>query len=209
MLPALAAAVVLAAAAPADKVVVLLPLGQVDPAYVEATREAIASRLNVTIRVDSSRELPKDAFYKPRSRWRAEKLLAAIDQDPPAGAWKVVAITEGEISTTKGEIHDWGIVGLGNLGDRSCVVSTHIFKKWSRTRETLLRRVADSAVHELGHTLGLDHCETVGCVMRDAHGKAVLSADTSTGQYCGVCRKQLEPELLKEAPTTSARPEAR
>src|SRR5206468_263621 len=104
---------------------------------------------------------------------------------------------EAEISTTKGSIFDWGIVGLGNIGARSCVVSTFIYKKWSKTNETLLRRVADSAVHEFGHTLGLDHCESKGCVMRDARGFAVRSADTSSGQFCDRCRKQLPEGVLK------------
>jgi hypothetical protein len=53
----------------------------------------------------------------------------------------VVAVTEAEISTTKGDIFDWGIAGLGNLGGLSCVVSAYIYKKHSKTKEDLLRRL--------------------------------------------------------------------
>lgn len=177
-----------AATAPApEHVVVILPFGKVNPATIEAVSAAVIEAADVKIRVDPQRPLPKDAWYAPRKRWRAEKFLDAIDADPPEGAWKVLALTQVEISTTKNEFPDWGIVGLGNVGGLSSVTSTHIFKKWSKTNAVFLRRVTDSAVHEFGHTLGLDHCESTGCVMRDAKGKAVTSADTSTGHFCEVC----------------------
>lgn len=189
------------ATAPApEHLVVILPFGKVNPSYVEAVSAAVLEAADVKIRVDPQRALPKDAWYAPRKRWRAEKILDAIDADPPEGAWKVVAITEAEISTTKNEFPDWGIVGLGSVGGLSCVTSTHIFKKWSKTKGVLLRRVTDSAVHELGHTVGLDHCESTGCVMRDAKGKAVTSADTSTGRFCEVCHGLQHDAVLKDPP---------
>jgi archaemetzincin len=197
MLAALAF-VIAAATAPAERVVVILPMGKVNPAVLEAVSAALTEAADVKIRVDPQRELPKEAWYVPRKRWRAEKLLDAIDADLPEGAWRVVAITEGEISTTKDEYPDWGIVGLGSMGGPSCITSTHIFRKWSKTKDVLHRRVADSAVHELGHTLGLDHCESAGCVMRDAKGKAVTSADTSTGRFCEVCHGLQRDGVLKK-----------
>ncbi|WP_163999474.1 hypothetical protein [Pyxidicoccus caerfyrddinensis] len=179
----------------AEPVVAILPLGKVDQDVLDRVAKEIQARLRVQIRFESPRELPKAAWYAPRKRWRAEKLLEAIDADPPKGAWKVVAVTEGEISTTKGDIHDWGIAGLGNMGGLSCVLSTHIYRKHSKTKAVLLRRVGDLTIHEFGHTLGFDHCETDGCVMADAKGKAISSADHSSGNYCGRCLGQLSPEV--------------
>ena len=183
--------------APAERTVVIVPFGKVNPAFVTAVEQAVAATADVKTRVDPQREMPKEAWYAPRKRWRAEKILDAIDADPPEGAWKVVAVTEKEISTTKGKYEDWGIVGLGNLDDRSCITSTYIFRKHSRTQDVLVRRVRDSAIHELGHTLGLDHCETEACVMRDAKGKAITSTDASSGKYCDRCRALLPENVAK------------
>ena len=178
-------------AAPVERTVVILPIGKVNSSYIEAVSAAVTVAADVKVRVDPQRELPKAAWYAPRKRWRAEKILDAIDADPPEGAWKVLAITEAEISTTKDEYVDWGIVGLGNVGGLTSITSTRIFKKHSKTNADLMRRVSDSAIHELGHTLGLDHCESTGCVMRDAKGKAITSADTSTGKYCDLCHERV------------------
>lgn len=177
-----------------ERVVAIVPLGPVRQELVERVTQEIQARMNVRIRVEPSRELPKEAWYAPRRRWRAEKLLDWIDGNPPQGAWKVIAVTEAEISTTKGDIFDWGIAGLGNLGGLSCVVSAYIYKKHSKTEEALLRRLGDLTVHEFGHTLGFPHCEETGCVMADAKGKAISSADASSGHYCAKCLEKLSAE---------------
>jgi len=183
-----------AAAEPAERVIALLPLGKVSQDVLDRVAWDIQLRLRVKVRVEPRRELPQEAYYPPRRRWRAEKLLEFIDASPPHGVWKVVGITEAEISTTKGDIQDWGIAGLGSIQGPSCVVSTHIYRKHSKQREVMLRRVGDLAVHELGHTLGFDHCETEGCVMADAKGKAIKSADKSSGHYCARCLQGMSPE---------------
>jgi archaemetzincin len=177
-----------------EPVVALLPLGEVSPAVLEWVTRELEARLRVRVRREPRRELPKEAFYAPRRRWRAEKLLEAIDANPPKGAWKVVAITDAEISTTKDDIPDWRVAGLGSLQGLSCVLSTYIYRKHSKTEATLLRRMGDLAVHEFGHTLGFDHCETDGCVMADAKGMALESADQSSGHYCARCLGGLSPE---------------
>lgn len=175
--------------------VALVPLGKVHPEFLERVTREIEARMNVRVRVEPPRPLPKKAYYPPRKRWRAEILLDWLEESRPEGAWKVVAVTEEPISTTKGEIHDWGIAGLGNVDGVSCVLSAYLYKKHSRTQEVLLRRLGDVAVHEFGHTLGMGHCEEPGCVMSDAKGKAIASADASTGRYCPRSIEELAPDL--------------
>jgi archaemetzincin len=190
LLVLLGSPVALADEAP-EHVVSLVPLGEVKQAYLDRVAEELQARMAVRVRVEPARALPPEAYYAPRRRWRAEKLLEHLEANPPEGAWKVIAVTEAEISTTKGEIQDWGIAGLGSIGGLGCVVSVHIYKKHSKSRAALLRRLGDLAVHEFGHTLGLEHCEVKGCVMADAKGKAIRSADRSSGRYCARCLQAL------------------
>ncbi len=179
-----------------DRIIRLVPLGDVEPELLAAVSKAITARVNAAIEIAPREDLPAEAFYKPRKRWRAEKLLDFLDTRS-AGAFRVVGVTNVEISTTKGDIIDWGIAGLGSLDGPSCVVSAQLYKKHSKTKAVMLRRFSDVAVHELGHTLGMPHCASTGCVMADAKGNAIKSADHSTGQYCEPCRKLAPAAVLK------------
>lgn len=179
-----------------ERLIRLVPLGEVEPELLAAVSKAITARVDATIEIAPMQALPPEAFYKPRKRWRAEKLLEFLDTKAP-GAWRVVGITNAEISTTKADIFDWGIAGLGTIGGPACVVSAQLYKKHSKTKAVMLHRFSDVAVHELGHTLGMPHCESKGCVMADAKGNAIKSADHSSGQYCGPCRKLAPDGSLK------------
>lgn len=182
------------------RTIVLIPLGEVDDASMKVVAIALKARVNADVRVDPKRPMPKESWHAPRSRWRAEKIIDNLEANPPAGAWRVVAITAAEISTTKDAIPDWRIAGLGSLDGKNCVLSTWIYRKHFGSQQTYDRRLADLTVHEFGHTLGLEHCETDACVMRDAMGKALESADTSTTQFCAVCRKQIDTGILEPLP---------
>lgn len=179
------------------RIIVLVPLGDVDEGSMKVVKAALEQRVDGQVRIDEQRRLPKAAWYGPRKRWRAEKLLDALEADPPPDAWKVVAVTAAEISTTKEQYVDWRIAGLGSLGGRSCVLSTWIYRKHFDGQAKYDRRLEDLTVHEFGHTLGLEHCPTEACVMRDAMGKALQSADSSTTNYCARCRANEGAAVLK------------
>jgi archaemetzincin len=190
MAASLALALVAAAAA-SEPIVDLVPLGTVEPRLLEVLRRALEARVHARVRLAPPRELPRDAFYARRNRWRAEVILELLEREAPEDAWRVVGVTEAELSTTKGAVADWGIAGFGGVGGKACVVSSFLYRKHSTTRAAMERRFADIAVHEFGHTLGMEHCGAAGCVMADARGKAIRAADRSTGEYCPFCRARV------------------
>jgi len=69
------------------------------------------------------------------------------------------------------------------------VISLFRCRKKARSRAHARIRLAKTAVHEIGHTLGLDHCPTRGCLMEDARGQV----KTSDREYdlCSRCRARL------------------
>jgi archaemetzincin len=133
--------------------------------------------------------LPKSAFYAPRSRYRAEKLLSFLDQIAPKDVDRIVGLTTVDISTTKDEVFDWGVLGLATIDGRACVLSSKRCDRGTRTSMERRIRFGKVAVHEVGHTLGLSHCPTLGCLMEDAKG----SVFTTDREYdlCEQCRDKL------------------
>jgi len=165
-------------------------------AFPEALLDDISRGLWRELRVETlpvvRRELPAAAYYPPRRRYRAERLLDALEaleaESPGAGR---LGLTSVDISTTKGAHRDWGIFGLGSLGGDSAVVSTHRLRRGARDDAHLRLRVVSVAVHEVGHMLGLPHCEEPACVMNDAHG-SIRSVDEGPAGLGPACMEHLE-----------------
>jgi archaemetzincin len=189
---ALVAVAVLAhpAAAAEKRVIYLQPLGaELPDADVAIVKTALIELYALEVAVLPRAELPRAAWYPPRRRWRAEKLLVFLRGQLPPDCVRVLGLTAADISTTKGKIEDWGVLGLGEDPGVAGVISTFRCHKRARNDQHARERLAKVAVHEIGHTLGLDHCPVRGCIMEDAEG-SVLTSDREY-DLCPRCRAQL------------------
>ncbi len=82
------------------------------------------------------------------------------------------------------------VFGEAQLGGRCAIVSVHrLYEEFYGLppNELLLQeRLVKEAVHELGHTFGLRHCDDWRCVMTSSH--TVERLDVKTAEFCRACR---------------------
>ncbi|MCB9714084.1 MAG: hypothetical protein H6712_09530 [Myxococcales bacterium] len=183
--------------------VILVPLGQPFPEDVlDAIEGSLRDELQVEVTRHERLPLPRAAYYRPRKRYRADKLLDHLlerfPEIPPTT--RVLGLTTTDISTTKGKHQDWGIFGLGLVPGQAAVVSIHRLRRGAKDRAQLRNRAAITAIHEVGHTFGLDHCPEELCPMQDAEG-SITNTDTSTGHLGPSCRTTLDARFpLRDTP---------
>ena len=159
--------------------IAIVPLGRVPLLEVAAARQALVRTYNLRAIVVPNRPLPRETYYPPRQRYRAEHLVAWLAKG--ATTDKVLGVTSRDISTTAHGRKDWGIAGLATLGGRSAIVSSF------RSKGML----GEVAIHEVGHTLGLPHCPNAGCTMQDANGRIKRIGR----RFCEACRRKIETWL--------------
>lgn len=103
--------------------VAIQTFGRVDAVLIGLARQAIEESFNVRRVIElPPEELPVGAFYEPGKRYRAEKILAFLDDlilDTPT---KIVGLICVDISTTKDHYEDWGIFGMCPLSAASPVL---------------------------------------------------------------------------------------
>lgn len=133
--------------------------------------------------LNKSIELPVSSYYKPRNRYRADSIIHFLSQQTIKNH-VTVGLTSKDISTTKNEIKDFGVMGLGFKPGNACVASSFRLSKENK-RDQLFK----VTIHELGHTQGLAHCSEKTCFMRDAEGKNPTNEETV---FCSTCKAILE-----------------
>lgn len=176
--------------------VALAPLGPFQPTLLDEIERGLTAELRVSVVRTGPFELPRAAFYAPRRRYRAERLLDFLRPQMRAPATRVLGVTEVDISTSAHGVSDWGILGLGDLGGRACIISTWRCRRTARDAAQASFRMVTTCVHEVGHTLGLEHCPDTSCLMTDARG-SVLTVDRTSGHLCARCRRRIGLEAAR------------
>lgn len=127
--------------------------------------------------------LPQSAYYAPRNRYRADRLIAFLSKQTQLGQ-HTIGLTTKDISTTHRGQEDWGVMGLGYKPGNACVVSTFRLKGNNK-----LEKLYKLSFHEIGHTLGIPHCPEPTCFMRDAEGKDHFNEETG---FCKSCKREMQ-----------------
>lgn len=187
----------------------LVVMGAFRDELVPTLADSLARAWDLEVETLPAIELPAAAYYKPRKRYRADKLAEHLETllgDNGEGAL-ILGLTDKDVSTTKGDVRDWGVIGLAYLGGPSGVLSLHRIVKSARDDEHVRRRVEIVAAHEVGHMIGLPHCEEQGCFMRDAEG-TLDNVDEATGQLGPLCQSALSSLPTTDTAPASAAPTA-
>lgn len=165
-----------------SKTIVLQPLGNFQSNSANEVLEKI-KEINPNVVLRKAIDFPSGSYYKPRNRFRADSIIknlkTKIGQDSV-----IIGLSNKDISTTKGNIRDWGIMGLGYHPGKACVVSD--FRLSENNKKEQFYKVV---LHELGHTEGLPHCKIKACLMRDAEGGNPIDQEKD---FCRDCRKFLK-----------------
>ncbi len=178
----------------------ILPFKNTDKHLIAELKKGMQEKIGAEFIILDEMNLPASAFYRPRQRYIADSLLIFLAKTNNKRYEKIIGVTVKDISTRKGEIVNWGILGLGSCPGEACVISSFRAGQHKVSAADFRRRMITLALHELGHTYGLEHCAIKTCLMKDAQGKMNLDDGDS---YCNECRDYLSGKDLLPVSTPS------
>lgn len=167
-----------------EKVIHITPLGNVNQKYLELVKGYVQNFYGFKCVIDNKEPLTKDILAKSGIRYEASKIISKYKSNK-----NVLLLTDVDIACFNKEenIKEYGIIGLGYRPGKTCVVST--FRIKNSGQEKLLDRLKKVSIHEVGHNLGLDHCNyDRECLMNDARG-TVKQIDRERVWLCDNCRR--------------------
>lgn len=126
--------------------------------------------------------IPAQAYDPQRDQYVADVMLDSIRE--AGNHMPVLGVIEADLYVAGLNY----VFGMADLPGKAAVISLHrlrIDADAARFRE----RAVKEAIHELGHTLGLRHCDNRDCVM--CFSMTLADTDRKGKVYCPQCQAQL------------------
>jgi len=129
---------------------------------------------------------PAPAFHGERTQYHSSELLELMQKFVHPGCWRLLGITPVDLYIP---ILTY-VFGEAQMGGPCAMVSYHRLRQESyglpADRELLHERLLKEAMHELGHTMEMTHCNDYQCVMSPSH--SVEGIDLKANSLCLGCR---------------------
>jgi len=161
-----------------NKKIKLLPLGKINNATIKNIYDSL-QQIFPDVMLMKKELMPSIAYTAPRNRYRADTLIHWMNRRAKENE-VFLGITSFDISSTKNDNPDFGIMGLGFRPGNACVASDY--------RVKIKSNFFKIAIHELGHTAGLNHCPEKTCFMRDAESHDPTGEEK---EFCKRCKNYL------------------
>ena len=161
---------------PHDFTLRIVPFGEV-PAWELEHIASSLGQIGARAEIEPAVPIPRDARNARRGQYLGRaflELLGAFDGDRVMGVVSVDLYTPGLNF----------ILGQAEVGGRAAVISTHRLGE-GVDPTTFRERLVKEAVHELGHTLDLGHCDDPSCVMHFSN--TLEDTDRKSAEFCARC----------------------
>jgi len=170
------------------KMLDLLPVGDVDSRLLHTLASALADSFRVPCRILDKRLDPQFAFHPERGQHHSSELLQGMKRYADDGAWRVLGITSVDLYIPILTF----VFGEAQMGGPCSIVSFHRLRQQfyglPPDPGVLVERLVKEAVHEVGHTFDLTHCDDYSCAMAASH--AVEWIDLKETNLCTSCQSR-------------------
>ena len=167
----------------------LLPIGDSSPGVLDFLRAALPLEIGAPCEILPASFDAQPALNPGRQQYHSTQILAGMQSCLRPDAWRLLAITPFDLYIPILTF----VFGEAQVNGPCAVVSIYRLRQefygLSPDPELMRQRLLKEAVHELGHTLGLTHCEDYQCAMAPSH--AVEWIDLKQSSLCGNCSARL------------------
>lgn len=173
--------------------IALLPIGEVSQEVLDTARDTLLDTFGKEVDFLRPFEIPEQAYNPTRKQYHSSTILRILHKTLGDRYERILAFTRVDLFVPQlnfvfGEadvIHGKAVIGLARLRPE--------FYGLRPDEEKFLARVRKEAVHEIGHTYNMTHCENEECVM--FFSNRIQDTDQKLAEFCKECQKMLEEHM--------------
>jgi archaemetzincin len=171
------------------KGIIVVPIGSIDEDVLQCITEGLRKVFRCRVGLGGGMPVPKDSYNAKRGQYLSTEVLGKIRAMKLEGYDLMLGVTDVDLYAPRlnfvfGETDVFAgiaVISLARLGEE--------FYGHRTDRDLLLMRAVKEAIHEIGHTNGLDHCNDPLCIM--FFSNSLSDTDRKGPGFCGVCREKL------------------
>ncbi len=172
-----------------DMRIALVAVGRLDQKVLELLKHDLNKVFGKQVVVEKEMEEPEYAFNKKRKQYLSTAILKTLTEQKAYGSYeKVLGIVDRDLY-----VPELNFV-FGEASHRAAVISlTRLRQEFyglSADPTLFQKRALTEAVHELGHTFGLGHCDHANCVM--FFSNSLMDTDRKGSEFCPRCKRLLD-----------------
>ncbi len=172
--------------------IAILRIGTVDTDILKKIQSGLEEVYPQTecLILDDIMSIPADAYNKARQQFYSTHILAKINNYvKQTQADRILGVTEVDLYVP----HLNFVFGEATCPGKTAIISLFRLKPefygHSANPEVFIERCVKEAVHEIGHTLGLKHCQNPTCVM--FFSNSIFDTDRKRKTFCENCHSKV------------------
>lgn len=175
--------------------IILVPCDQFDESLIRKITSELKLHFGFPVTVRECHNDITEHYNPTRRQYDANKLMQMLRAFPGEEAVRIVGLFRVDLYIPVLTY----IFGQAILGGDKAVVSLYRLRNelygMHKDDELTDTRFIKIIVHELGHSFGLIHCFSPGCIMRSS--TYVEDIDQKEPKFCPACRSELD-KLIEE-----------
>lgn len=176
--------------------IIIHPLGPVKGRILQHLAMSLQQCCQMPCSVGKLLENPAYARDPVRLQNCCRRILQRLQRYGSSECWRILAVTESDLFMPALKY----VFGAAQMEGKCAVISLHRLRpeyyEEVEDESLLLERLVKTALHELGHSLGLIHCRRRTCVMYSS--TRIRDTDAKMAEFCPTCRELFKWRLKNE-----------